>query len=45
LTDEWYAAAVHIQSRELLEKVNQTLTRLEESGEMAKLQTKWFQTK
>jgi polar amino acid transport system substrate-binding protein len=45
LSDEWYAAAVHRQSRELLEKVNQTLTRLEESGEMAKLQAKWFQTK
>lgn len=43
LTDEWYAAAVHIQSRELLAAVNQTLARLEESEEMAKLQAKWFQ--
>ncbi|MBI1879912.1 MAG: transporter substrate-binding domain-containing protein [Chloroflexi bacterium] len=43
LTDEWYAAAVHIQSRELLAAVNQTLERLEESGEMVKLQAKWFQ--
>jgi ABC-type amino acid transport substrate-binding protein len=42
LTDEWYAAAVHIQSRELLAAANQTLSRLEESGEMARLQAKWF---
>ncbi|NJN98898.1 MAG: transporter substrate-binding domain-containing protein [Anaerolineales bacterium] len=42
LTDEWYAAAVHLRSRELLAAVNQTLARLEESGEMAKLQAKWF---
>jgi ABC-type amino acid transport substrate-binding protein len=43
LTDEWYAAAVHIQSRELLGVVNQTLARLEESGRVDKLQQKWFQ--
>lgn len=43
LTDEWYAAAVHIDSRELLEMVNQTLTRLDESGEMAKMQAKWLE--
>lgn len=42
LTDEWYAAAVHIDSRELLEVVNQTLIRLEESGEMATMQAKWL---
>ncbi len=42
LTDEWYAAAVYIQSRELLAAVNQTLERLEENGEMARLQAKWF---
>ncbi len=42
LTDEWYAAAVHIQSRELLEAVNQTLARLEESGEMAQIQARWL---
>ena len=42
LTDEWYAAAVHLQSRELLAAVNQTLARLEESGEMGRLQAKWF---
>jgi ABC-type amino acid transport substrate-binding protein len=42
LTDEWYAAAVHIQSRELLAAANQTLVRLAESGEMAKLQARWF---
>ncbi|MCB0167859.1 MAG: amino acid ABC transporter substrate-binding protein [Anaerolineae bacterium] len=43
LTDEWYAAAVHIDSRELLDVVNQTLTRLDESGEMAKMQVKWLE--
>jgi polar amino acid transport system substrate-binding protein len=43
LTDEWYAAAVHIDSRALLKAVNQTLARLEESGEMARLQTGWLQ--
>jgi polar amino acid transport system substrate-binding protein len=42
LTDEWYAAAVHLQSRELLTAVNQSLTRLEERGEMVRLQAKWF---
>jgi polar amino acid transport system substrate-binding protein len=43
LTNEWYAAAVHLRSRELLAAVNQTLTRLEKSGEMKRLQTRWFQ--
>jgi polar amino acid transport system substrate-binding protein len=43
LTDEWYAAAVHIDSRALLKAVNQTLARLEESGEMARLQARWLQ--
>jgi polar amino acid transport system substrate-binding protein len=42
LTDEWYAAAVHIESRELLEAVNQSLIRLEESGQMAKMQATWL---
>jgi polar amino acid transport system substrate-binding protein len=42
LTDEWYAAAVHIESRELLEVVNQSLTRLAENGEMAKIQARWL---
>ncbi|MEW5961285.1 MAG: ABC transporter substrate-binding protein [Chloroflexota bacterium] len=42
LTDEWYAAAVHIDSRELLEAVNQSLARLEESGEMAHMQARWL---
>ena len=42
LTDEWYAAAVHGESRELLAAVNQTLTRLEESGEMAEIQARWL---
>lgn len=43
LTDEWYAAAVHIDSRELLGEVNQTLIRLEESGQMATIQAKWLE--
>lgn len=42
LTDEWYAAAVHINSRELLEAVNQSLARLEENGEMAGMQARWL---
>ncbi len=42
LTDEWYAAAVHIESQKLLEAVNQSLARLEESGEMAKMQARWL---
>ena len=42
LTDEWYAAAVHIESRELLAIVNRTLARLEESGEMDRLQARWL---
>jgi ABC-type amino acid transport substrate-binding protein len=42
LTDEWYAAAVHIESLALLETVNQTLHRLEESGQMAKIQERWL---
>jgi ABC-type amino acid transport substrate-binding protein len=45
LTDEWYAAAVHLQSRELLAAVNQTLARLAENGEMERLQAKWFEGK
>jgi polar amino acid transport system substrate-binding protein len=42
LTDEWYAAAVHIQSRELLAAVNRSLTRLEESGRLAQIQARWL---
>ena len=42
LTDEWYAAAVHTESRELLAAVNRTLTRLEQSGQMAKIQARWL---
>ena len=36
LTDEWYAAAVHIQSRELLDAVNQTLTRCKNPAKWTK---------
>jgi ABC-type amino acid transport substrate-binding protein len=42
LTDEWYAAAVHIESQALLEAVNQSLTRLEETGQMAEMQAQWL---
>ncbi len=42
LTDEWYAAAVHIESQALLEAVNQSLARLEESGQMAEMQARWL---
>ncbi len=42
LTDEWYAAAVHIESRELLKAVNQSLARLEESGRMDAIQERWL---
>jgi polar amino acid transport system substrate-binding protein len=42
LTDEWYAAAVHIDSQALLEAVNQSLERLDESGQMAEMQAKWL---
>ena len=42
LTDEWYAAAVHIESQALLRAVNQSLARLEESGQMAELQARWL---
>ncbi|MEM7347795.1 MAG: transporter substrate-binding domain-containing protein [Chloroflexota bacterium] len=42
LTDEWYAAAVHIESQALLKAVNRSLEQLDESGGMAALQAKWL---
>jgi len=42
LTDEWYAAAVHLQDRELLAAMNESLTKLNKSGQMAQLQAKWL---
>ncbi len=42
LSDDWYAAAVHIESQALLEAVNQSLTRLAQSGEMATMQAHWL---
>jgi polar amino acid transport system substrate-binding protein len=42
LTDEWYTAAVHLESQALLEAVNQSLTRMSESGQMARLQAEWL---
>lgn len=42
LTDEWYAAAVHIDSHELLTAINGTLERLETSGELNALIDRWL---
>jgi ABC-type amino acid transport substrate-binding protein len=42
LADDWYAVAVHIRSRELYQAIDQTLRRLEETGEMDRLQEKWL---
>jgi ABC-type amino acid transport substrate-binding protein len=42
LTNDWYTAAVHIESQALLEAVNQSFVRLEESGLMAEMQARWL---
>lgn len=42
VSDDWYVGAVHIESQALLEAVNQSLTRLSESGEMARMQAQWL---
>lgn len=42
VSDEWYAGAVHIDSRALLAAVNASLAGLEESGKLADLQAYWF---
>lgn len=42
VSDDWYVGAVHIESQALLEAVNQSLTRLNESGEMAHMQAEWL---
>jgi ABC-type amino acid transport substrate-binding protein len=42
VSDEWYAGAVRLDSRRLLAEVNRSLARLEESGELAKMQARWF---
>lgn len=42
LSDEWYVAAVHIESQALLERVNAVLSNLEEGGQMSKMQAKWL---
>jgi ABC-type amino acid transport substrate-binding protein len=44
LSDDWYAAAVSIENRALLAEINKTLSRLLETGELARLQRKWFDT-
>jgi ABC-type amino acid transport substrate-binding protein len=44
LSDEWYAAAVHIESLALLKAVDLTLERLKESGEMQTIQERWLST-
>ncbi len=42
VSDDWYVGAVHIESQALLEAINQSLTQLDENGEMARLQAKWL---
>jgi polar amino acid transport system substrate-binding protein len=42
LADDWYAIAVHIRSRELHQAIDQTLRRVEETGEMNRLEEKWL---
>jgi len=42
VSDDWYVGAVHIESQALLEAVNQSLMRLNESGEMAQMQAEWL---
>ena len=43
LTEEQYAVAVRKNERELLAKVNATISRLKKSGELEVLRKKWFQ--
>ncbi|HEY85195.1 MAG TPA: transporter substrate-binding domain-containing protein [Chloroflexi bacterium] len=40
LSDEWYAAAVSVENSALLAEINKTLARMQESGEMERLQEK-----
>jgi len=42
VSDDWYVGAVHIESQTLLAAVNQSLTRLNESGQMARMQAIWL---
>ncbi|MBN1218336.1 MAG: amino acid ABC transporter substrate-binding protein [Anaerolineae bacterium] len=42
LSNDWYVAAVHIKSQALLAAVDQSLLRLEESGNMARMQAEWL---
>ena len=42
VSDDWYVAAVDIDSPALLEAVNKALLRLEQSGDMAKMQARWL---
>ncbi len=43
LTKIQYAVAVRPQETKLLEKINETITRLQNTGELEKLREKWFQ--
>jgi ABC-type amino acid transport substrate-binding protein len=45
VSDDWYVAAVDIDSPTLLEAVNQALLGLEQSGDMAKMQAHWLHGK
>jgi polar amino acid transport system substrate-binding protein len=42
VSDDWYVGAVHIESQALLEAINQSLTQMNESGEMAQMQAEWL---
>ncbi len=42
LTDEWYAGAVHIESQALLEAIDASLDRLNDEGEMQRIQAFWL---
>lgn len=42
LTNDWYAAAVALDNRALLDEVNETLTHLIESGQLQEMQAHWF---
>ena len=43
LTSEQYGVMLRKEEKELLEKVNNTISRLKKSGELEKLRQKWFQ--
>jgi ABC-type amino acid transport substrate-binding protein len=42
VSDDWYVGAVHIESLALLAAVNQSFTRLSDTGDMARMQAEWL---